>query len=153
VAAEAEHADERVTEDRVAEMADVGGLVRVDVGVLDDDLAGTGVIASCLIAGEEAVAVVGAIEAHVDIAVAGDLESGDAGDGSEFIDHLLRDVAWGLLQLAGQLEGRWYRELAEGCLLGLLDLDGEVDLEAVAQVRTDGAGEFSFDLLEHYYNG
>ncbi len=39
-AARAQHAHERVAQDRVAQMADVRGLVGIDVGVLDDDLAG-----------------------------------------------------------------------------------------------------------------
>ncbi len=39
-AAEAQHADERVTERRIPEMPDVSGLVRVDGRVLDDRLAG-----------------------------------------------------------------------------------------------------------------
>ncbi len=39
-AARAQHAHERVAQHRVAQMADVGGLVGIDVGVLDDDLAG-----------------------------------------------------------------------------------------------------------------
>ena len=36
-------ADERVAQAGVAEMADVGGLVGIDVGVLDDDLGFVGV--------------------------------------------------------------------------------------------------------------
>ena len=42
VAAEAQHAHERVAERRVAKVADVRRLVRVDRGVLDDGLFGAG---------------------------------------------------------------------------------------------------------------
>src|SRR5579862_6149102 len=93
----AKHADERVAEHRVAEMADVGGLVGIDIGVLDDDLAGdrlTGRVRGV----QHAVAIRAAVQPNVDVAVAGDLERGNAFDGSKSGDQLSRDRAGSLLQ-------------------------------------------------------
>jgi len=76
-----QHSDEGVTQDRVAQMADVSGLVGIDIGMLDDDLAGFRVVGGrdsvkCV------VGVCAAIEPHVDVAVSGYFEACDAFDGA-----------------------------------------------------------------------
>src|SRR5262249_36887298 len=72
IAAGAQHAHEGVAEHGVAQVPDVGGFVRVDVGVLDDDLF-TRALGGFGRAGEQRRAVRAAVEADVDVAVAGDL--------------------------------------------------------------------------------
>src|SRR5579883_2803025 len=77
----AEHPDERVAEDRVAQMADMGGFVGIDIGVLDDDLFGAARFRSS-VAGEQMMRVVAAVETNVEISVPRDLDGGDAFDGN-----------------------------------------------------------------------
>src|SRR5713226_3126167 len=67
VAASAEHADEGIAEDGVAQMANVGGLVGVDVRMLDDDLAGAGRRSSD--SSEQGGSISSAIESEIDVAV------------------------------------------------------------------------------------
>ena len=70
--ARAQHADEGVAQDGIAQVSDVGGLVGIDVGVLDDDLLGRpdGLVGWP----QQRFAVSAAVQAHVDVAVAGDFE-------------------------------------------------------------------------------
>ncbi len=68
-AVRAQHADERVAQHRVAQMADVRGLVRIDIGVLDDDLAGNR-LAGFVRCVQHGVTVRAAVQPHVDVAVA-----------------------------------------------------------------------------------
>src|SRR5262245_33314061 len=71
-----QHAYERVAENRIAEVADVSGFIRVDIGMLDDGLArgGFGRLGG---SAQNAIAVGAAVQTNVDIAVAGDFEGGD----------------------------------------------------------------------------
>src|SRR4051812_46172124 len=78
-----EHADERVAEDGVPKVADVGRLVRIDVGVLDDDLARGSAFGFAGCAGQQAVPVQAAVEPNVDIPVSGHFHRSDAGNGGE----------------------------------------------------------------------
>jgi hypothetical protein len=91
----AQHADEGIAEDGVAEVADVGGFIGVDVGVFDDDLAG------------------------------------------------------GLLQLAGELEGDGQGKFAERGLARLFQ--GDRDLDAVTNENMLGnrADNARFELWKH----
>ncbi len=77
----AEKADEGVSQDGVAEMADMGGLVGVDAGVLDDDVSGLkrGFDSG---AGGDGFCGGRAFEAGVDVSGSGDFECGEAFDGA-----------------------------------------------------------------------
>src|SRR5262249_37283173 len=100
IAASAKHADEGVAQDGVAEVADVGGLVRVDVGVLDNDLAVAGGRSGG--ASEKGGGISPSIEAQIDIAAAGDLQFGNAGDGRNGGDELFGDFARRPAKLLGE---------------------------------------------------
>ncbi len=69
----AQHADERVAQNGIAQMADVCGLVGIDVGMFDNDLMRR-------IGGrpfrrkQEGPAVSTALEAHIDVAVSCDFK-------------------------------------------------------------------------------
>ena len=80
VAGGAEQADECVAENGIAQMADVRGLVGIDDGVFDENVAllvtgGVGV-------GGDTIQLSGggAVEIRVDVACAGDFEFGEAGE-------------------------------------------------------------------------
>ena len=122
LAARAQHADEGIAQDGIAQVADMRGLVGIDIGVLDDDLPGGRIAlrAAGLRAGR---AVRRAVEADVDVAVAGDFHRGDAFDRADFRNQFLRDLLRGLLQLLGKLKGDRHGQFAEIGLLGLFDRD------------------------------
>ncbi len=102
-----------VAEDRIAQVADVGGLVRIDRGVLDDRLRPAGRGGRRRLA-EVAAQERGAIEEDVDVPAADRLDARHAGDGRERGDDLLRDGAGRLAERARQLEGAGECQIAEG---------------------------------------
>jgi hypothetical protein len=78
----AQQADEGIAEDRVAQMADVRGLVGIDAGVLDQNLSrGT---CRRLLVGSQRRCHPGAIDSDVQIARGRDLHLGDAFDRTNF---------------------------------------------------------------------
>ncbi len=98
-----EETHQGVAEDGVAQMADVGRLVRVDVRVLDDDLA--------LVprrfrfrAREQGAQENVAIEERVEVTRPRDLDSFDAGGRNDRAGHGAGDVARRLLERASQFE-------------------------------------------------
>ncbi len=76
VAVGAEEALEGVAEDGVAEVADVGGFVGVDAGVLDEAEAGAADVG--VLVGGDAADGGGAVEADVEVAGSCDFDAGDA---------------------------------------------------------------------------
>src|SRR5262249_53201346 len=148
IAAGAQHAHEGVAEHGVAQVADVGGLVGVDVGVLDDDLLARALDAFGR-AGEQRCAVRAAVEADVDVAVAGDLHRLDATDGADLFGELGGNLLGRLAQLLGELEGGGERNLAELALARLLDVHGQLDAVANEYVRAKGARNLLFNGMEH----
>ncbi len=100
LAQRAQHAHEGIAQRRIPQMADMGSLVRIDIGVLDDDLPG-GLLLGLRPPFEQADSVCGAVEADIDVAGAGCFESGDSFYRTDFRNQLLRDFLWGLAQLFG----------------------------------------------------
>jgi len=154
----AQHADEGVTQNRIAEVTDMRGFVGIDIGVLDDDLAWDRLAG--LVGGvQDAVAIRAAVQPDVDVAVAGDFERGDAFDGSQSCDQLGRDGAWSLLQLPGQMERYWDRQFAERRLLGLFQGAGGLEALFGLFFLGDARGNLLFDGMKHVlsvctrYNG
>ncbi len=76
----AKHADERVAEDRVAQMADVRGLVGIDIGVLDDDLFRARIAGRRNASFEQPGPIISAVEPDIQIPIARDFDAGDAFD-------------------------------------------------------------------------
>ena len=72
-AARAQHAHEGIAQHRIAKMTDMRGLVGINIGVFDNDLAGTGTLSSASPC-KNARRIGPAIQPHVDIAVAGHFE-------------------------------------------------------------------------------
>ena len=100
-------------------MADVRGLVGIDVGVLDDDFPRD--VLPGLAGAVQCRGRVGpAIQPHIDVAVARDFEGANAVYGTQASHQLGRDRARGLLELPRQMKSDWNRQFAEGRLLGLL---------------------------------
>ena len=95
----AQHSHERVPENSIAEVSDVGGLVGVDVGVLDDDL-----VTGCLTLGLgfglsrgvfQRCRVGTAVEAQIYVAGPRRLDGRNAGDGFQLGNNLFNDLARG----------------------------------------------------------
>ena len=119
VSGSTEEADKGIAQDGVAQMADVGGLVGIDAGVLDEDLAfdvsGTfaGVIEdSNGSLGSERTCGRITLEAGVDVPGAGDLEFVEAIGYRHLRDDCFGDLAWSLAEPLGQLKGERHGELA-----------------------------------------
>ena len=145
--ARAQHADEGVAQHRIPQVADVRGLVGIDVGVLDDGLfGGLDRLHRRL---EQGFAVSAAVEPHVDVAIAGDFERGDAGNGAEARDNLPADGLGRLTQLAREVKGHRQGQVAEARLFRLFDCDGGVDAVALAEVPRHVVQKECFDLMEH----
>jgi len=102
----AKEAREGVAEDGVAEVADVGGLVGIDAGVLDDGFGRIGRGRDRFLAGLGAGSDEKgwAVEKGVQVAAAGNFDAGDPFDGRERVGDFLREHARGFFQALGELE-------------------------------------------------
>ncbi len=124
------------------------GLVGIDVGMLDDDFSGDA-FTSFSRSLQYAVTVRAAIQANVDVAVAGDFERGHAFDGSDLGDDFPRDADWRPLELPRQVKRRGDRQLAERGLFRLLQ-NGRGRKAVAASDKGDGArGNLLFDGMKH----
>ena len=101
------------------------------------------------IAAQQGRAVRAAVEADVDVAVAGDLHRGDAGDRADFVGQFGRDLLRGLAQLLGELEGGGHGQFAEIALPRLLDGDVQIDAVTGLNVRVESARDLLFNGMEH----
>ena len=112
----AQHAHEGVAEHGVAQVADVRGLVGIDVGVLDDAFRRAGVRHRRPDggAGDRVGEVGGAVEEEIDVAGAGDFDAGHAGDRGKLGGDFLGDLARRAAQALGELKGDGRRQLAHG---------------------------------------
>src|SRR5262249_50979431 len=148
LAARAEHAHEGVAERGIAEMADMGGLVGIDVGVFDDHLllrgGGLGELSTQQVRGIGAAG-----QADVDVPVAGHFQGTDAGNGPDLRRQLGSDLFGRLAQLLRQLEGRRHGHLTEIALPRLFDVHGQIDAVASLYVRVEGACNLLLYGMEH----
>ena len=97
----AQQADEGVAENGVAQMADVRGLVWIDAGVFYEGMQAAGFEFEACAACYQACAR-SAIKTGVDVARAGDFESGEAIECAKRGDDLLGDDFGRLAEFAGQ---------------------------------------------------
>src|SRR5215469_10589028 len=104
--------DKCVAENGVAEVSDVRGLVGIDAGVLDENLArgdvGGGLVISRKSAGER-----GAVDTGIDVSRAGEFELVETFDGADIGDDFLGNHARRLAQFLRQLKGQRQRVFAE----------------------------------------
>jgi hypothetical protein len=134
-AAVAQQPDEGVAEAGVAQVADVGGLVRVDARVLDDDVPraprGRGRL------GERAVQARGeaaAVQEQVQVAPAGHFRAQDVARAGELSGELLGDLARLASQRLGQVERRRQGQVTELDPGRVLEGDGTwIDVESGAR--------------------
>ena len=94
-------------------------------------------------------AIGGAVEADVDVPVAGHFQGSDAGDRADLGRQFGRDLFGRLAQLFGELESGGDGHLAEIALARLLDVYGEIDAVTNLYVRTEGAGNLLFNGMKH----
>ncbi len=126
VAPESQHANERVAERRVPEVADMSRLVGIDGGVLDDGLLGVNRDPRRLVRqAEPREQKAPAIEKHVQIAVGRRIDARDPVDRAKAGGDLLRDRARRLAQAARQLEGHRRSQIAQRSIRRRLDWNGD----------------------------
>ena len=150
IACGSQHPDKGVAENGIAQMSDVRGLVGIDVGMLDDDLAGCGCVGTGLACGHHR-SIGTAVEPDVDIAVAGHLEGRDAGDRGKVREQLAGDGLGRFFQASRQLKRNWQGHLTERGLLRLFDYDFGFDTVLGADMRPKGLLHPLFDCLEHCF--
>jgi hypothetical protein len=130
-AAVAQQPHEGVSQAGVADVAHVGGLVRVDAGVLDDHVARPRRRRQRL--GQRAVQrdrETAPVEEQVDVAAARDLGAHHVAAALQAADELLRDLARLSAQGAGEVERRGERQVAELDARGVLEGNGSwIDVE------------------------
>ena len=144
-ARKAQQADERIAQDGVAEMPDVRGLVGINAGVLNENLA-LGNIGLGLFISKERGGHLGALDAGVDVSSAGNLKLLETVYRADASDNLFGDLAGRFAQLLGELEGERHGVLAELDLRRLLDHDlGNVELVAAAQKIADMLGKTALE--------
>ncbi len=116
----AEEALKGVAEDGVAEVADMGGFVGIDAGVLDEAEAGASDVG--VLVGGNAAGDGGAVEADVEVACSGYFYAGDAfGElGRELSGQFSGDGSGSFAETLGELEGYGEGEFAQGDGGGLL---------------------------------
>ena len=153
-APEAQDADERIAQRRVAQVADVRRLVRVDGRVFDDGLARVVGRARGRRAGREARAQERrAVQVAVQVAVRGRLDTRDAFDLAQGARHVLRDHLWRLAQAPRQLEGDGQREIAERARWRVVDDDrrliGRRDAEVIGEQRRKARAEEIVNRKNH----
>ena len=129
-------------------MADVRGLVGIDVGVLDDHLF-VGRRRLHALAAQQVRRISAAVEPDVDVPVARHFQGGDAGDRADLRRQFRGDLLRRLAQLFRQLECRGHRHLTEIALPRLFDVDRQVDAVANLYMRVEGARNLFFYGMKH----
>jgi len=151
----AEEALEGVAENAVAEVADVRGFVGVDAGVLDEAEARAAEVAVAI--GGDVEDGGGAAEAEVEVAGAGEIDGGEAGEiaggdrGLKVGDELSGDDTRGFAEALREIEGDGCAEFTEGDRGWLLEGDGR-EVEGVV-LGEEGAELGDEALLEGAVHG
>ena len=143
----AQHADERIAQHRVAEVADVRRFIGVDVRVFHDHF--TGGLRGRGDGQQQTLRVTGAVKADVDITAASEFYGGDAAYGADIIDQFLGDFARRLLELLRQLKSHGQGQFAEAELFGLFDDNGKGDAIARGYVLLKLMLNLFFYRLKH----
>ena len=138
--------DKGVAKNGVAQVSDMGRLIGIDAGVLNQNLAG-GNFGPRLFVGNQGCGKLFAPEPRVDITRARQLQFLKAWDGANSVDDLLRNLARSLAQLLGQLEGQRQGVLAEFHFGRLFDDDfGQIQVVGAPQKFAHVLGEPSFEM-------
>ena len=148
LAAGAKHAHEGVAERGIAQVPDVRCLVGIDVGVLDDDFL-IGVLRRRRLGPHQAGAIGGAVEADIDVPVAGHFQGRHAGNRADLRRQFGGDLLGRLAQLLRQLESGGDGHLPKIALPRLLDIYREIDAVTNLYVRTEGARNLLFNGMKH----
>ena len=124
------------------------GFVRINIGVLDDDL----FAARSLLFGfarEQRRAIGRAVEPDVDVPAAGHFDFRDALDRANLIGQFRRDLPRRLAQLPGELERRRHGHFAEFALPGLLHGQRQIHPVTGLNMRSEGAQDLLFNGMKH----
>ena len=100
---------------------------------------------------KQRLGILAAIQAHVDEAIAGDLERLHSRDLAHGGDQFFGDQLRSLLQFPRQLKGHRNRQLPERGLLGLLERYLQIEVEPFSQRVFGGGCNAFFDVLEHCF--
>ena len=150
-AAVPEQPHEGVAEAGVAEVADVGGLVRIDAGVLDDHVARAPRRRAAL--DERLVQVRGdlaPLQEQVQVAAARDLGANDVAPRAQLARQPFGDLAGLLAQRLGEVEGRRQGQVPELHAWRVLERDAAgVDVECGPCGFLHRAGESLLQIQDH----
>ena len=143
----AQQADEGVAQRRIAQVADVRGLVGIDVGVLDDAFRRVGGGRRGRRSGlfEASRKERRARQIKIHIPTASDLDALDAFDGRKLCGNFLRDLPRRALQALGQLEADRRGCLAHLDARRLLRDDGYVLLVLRADMRRERGADSGYE--------
>ena len=123
-------------------------LIGIDIGVLDDDLFAR-TRGGFALAAQQSRAVRSAIEANVDVAIAGHFHGSHAINRPDLVHQFGGDLPGRLPQLFGQLEGCRHGYFAELALPRLLDTHCQIDAVPDLNMRVESARNLFFDGVEH----
>jgi len=125
----------------------VGGLIGVDVGVLDDTFWRVGRRSAhqstSLFQGRSEES--GARKIEIYVAGAGDFQAVDSLDGGKLRGNFLGDLARGALQALGQFEADWRGDLAHFDARGFRGDDGYVLLIVLADMRGERGADSVYE--------
>ena len=142
----AQQANKGVAENCVAQMADVRGFIRIDAGVLDQNLAGWNCGRRFLIGGQRSRKTF-PLHPGIDVARARDFELLEAFHRANAGDDLLGNLARSLAQLFGKFKRQRQRILSQFDLGRLLDHDfGEIQAVGALQKSAHLLGQAVFQM-------
>src|SRR4030095_12297561 len=125
-------------------MSNMRRLVRIDVGVLEDDLAAGSGFCRGIASQEELLEERAALKEDVDIAGARDLNFGNAFDFANRVDNLGGHLSWRLAHHFGQLKAERKGKVTH---LGFRGLFNDQLVQPVAIVILDMSNEALFDFF------
>ena len=143
----AQHAHQRIAQRGVAQVADMRGLIRIDVGVFHDAFGRIGSGAGGLRfrflqrGGEKR----GPRKIKIHVAAAGDFHALDAFDGRKLRGDFLRDLPRSAFQALGQLEAHGRGDFAHLDAGRFLRDDGHVLLVVLADMRREGGANAGYE--------
>src|SRR5260370_10262372 len=138
----AQQANESISQNGIAQMANMGGLIGVDAGVLDQDLLPASLLPGFLPGGKP-LSKCAARDTNINVARAGNLELFNAWNLVDSGNNFFGDLAWGLAQLFGQFEGQRQSVLSQGHAGRLRNYD----VFSIKLILPPQKGAYVFDKL------
>ena len=144
----AKHPHKRVAQNRIAQVTDMRRFVGIDIGVLDDDLARI-LWERFPSAAQHAQAISAAIEADIDVSVAGHFKRGHAFQRPKRGDNFRGNSFGRFFQLPRQMECNRDCQFTEARLLGLFERNRSVSPKLGTNQLGHAVRNFLFNEVKH----